>query len=389
MQRKRIVILGSTGSIGTNTVKIAEHLSDEIEVVGLVANNNIELLAEQAKKLNCKFAITSNESLLQTLRKNLPASCTAQTGLNAINELVSRDDVDLILAAIVGTTSLIPVLTAIKAKKQIALASKEVLVMAGKIVMAEAEKHGVNILPVDSEHSAIFQCIDGKKHSDISRLILTASGGAFRGKDYSFLKQATYKEALAHPTWDMGPKVTIDSATLMNKALEIIEAHWLFNIPGERIDVVIHPQAIIHSMVEFLDGTILAQMSSPDMKFPIQYAITYPHKKPGCLKPLDFAKYSNLTFEIPNNKDFPSLDFAYEALKYSDTMPAVMNAANEVAVSHFAQGNIGFTHIWETIEGVMKEHTPVKIDELTEIIEIDNWARIKAEEACLKITKRI
>ena len=380
MQRKKIVILGSTGSIGENAVKIAQHLPDELEVVGIVANKQIDKLAEQATLLDCKYVITSDCSLLGELDKKVGSSCKAQAGKDAILDLVTQAEVDIVLCAIVGTDGLMPVLEAIRAGKDIALASKEVLVMAGELVMAEVEKYGVRMLPVDSEHSALFQCLEDKKKEDISRLILTASGGAFRTTSLEDMHNATYENALAHPTWDMGPKVTIDSASLMNKALEIIEARWLFDIPGERIDAIIHPQSVVHSMVEFIDGTMLAQLSSPDMRFPIQYALTYPTKHAGCLEPLDFTKYSQLTFELPDTSRFPSLGFAREALRQCGTLPSVMNAANEIAVQAFADGHIRFTDIWRVIEKTMDSHSRIATPTLEDILDADNWARINAAQ---------
>jgi len=382
MHRKKVVILGSTGSIGDNAVKIAQHLPDELDVVGVVANTRVEKLAEQAELLNCKYAITSDPKRLTELEANLPQGCKAMAGEDAVLKLVTMDEVDIVLCAIVGTGGLMPVIEAVRAGKDIALASKEVLVMAGELVMAEVEKAGVSMLPVDSEHSALFQCLEGKKKEDVSRLILTASGGAFRSSTLDQMHNATYQNALAHPTWDMGPKVTIDSASLMNKALEIIEARWLFDIPGDQIDAVIHPQSVIHSMVEFVDGTMLAQLSSPDMRFPIQYALTYPHKHPGTLEPLDFTKFSQLTFELPDSLRFPSLNFAHEALNRCGTMPAVMNAANEVAVDAFSNAQIRFTDIWNVIEKTMDRHTVQPNPSLEEIISADSWARLAASENC-------
>lgn len=373
--KKKIVILGSTGSVGVNAVKVARHLAAHFEVVGLVARNNLELLAAQAKELQCPLAITSEAASLERLTRLLPPECRAAAGMDAVCELVSRPEVDMVLCAIIGTGGLQPVMTAIAAGKDIAIASKEILVMAGEIVMAEARRHGVRLLPVDSEHSAIFQCLDGRDPAMVSRLVLTASGGPFLGASRARLEQAALRDALAHPTWNMGQKISIDSASMMNKALEIIEARWLFDVPAERIDVVIHPQSIIHSMVEFIDGTLLAQMSTPDMRFPIQYALTYPEKVPGGLAPFDFTKGCQLTFEPPNRELFPALDFAYEALKRGGTMPAVMSAANEEAVELFRQGKIGFTSIWNLIERAMSRHENIASPALAEILESDRWAR--------------
>ncbi len=375
MKKKNVVILGSTGSIGENAVKIAKHLPNELSVYGLVAKNNIAKLAEQAISLNCKNVITSAPEKYNELKKKLPTNTNVATGEEAIIELVTDPNVDIILCAIVGTGGLLPVLEAVKAGKDIALASKEVLVMAGELVMNEVKKQNIQLLPVDSEHNAIFQCIEGKKYSDVEKLILTASGGPFRNASLTEIQNANYAAALKHPTWAMGPKITIDSASLMNKALEIVEARWLFDIEGSKIDVIVHPQSIIHSMVEFIDGTVLAQMSSPDMKFPIQYALTYPHKHIGTLPSLDFAKLANLTFEAPRKDIFPALDFAYYALEKSGTMPVVMNAANEVAVQLFSQDKIKFTEIWSIIEKTMDKHKLIENPTLDDILNADEWAR--------------
>ena len=376
--RKNIVILGSTGSIGENAVKVVQHLRDEFYVVGIAAANNFARLAEQAEELKCEYVAIADESKAEELAKLSPAPCKVLAGEEGILELVSLPEVDLVLCSIVGSASLRPVLAAIKAGKDIALASKEALVMGGNLVMEAAEEHQIKVLPVDSEHSAVFQCLEGKKHEDIAKIILTASGGPFRDWSLEKMESASWEDALSHPTWNMGPKVTVDSATLMNKALEIIEARWLFDMPGESIDVIIHHQSIVHSMVEFLDGTLLAQMGSPDMRFPIQYALTYPKKFPGSLESLDFAKFAKLTFEIPDRSRFPSLDFSYEALRQGGTLPTVMNAANEIAVERFRKGEIRFTDIWKVIEKSMNAHTSIINPGLDDIFESDNEARISA-----------
>lgn len=374
-KQKNIVILGSTGSIGENTLNVVNHLSEEFYVSGVAAGSNFTKLAKQAVEYGCKYAAIADDSNFAEFEKLLPKGCKGYVGESGIEEMVSKPEVELVLCAIVGSTSLKPIMAAIRAGKDIALASKEALVMAGDLVISEAKKYGVRILPVDSEHSAVFQCLEGKKHNDIARIILTASGGSFREWSYEKMQTATLEDALDHPTWSMGVKVTLDSATLMNKALEIIEAHHLFDIPGDNIDVVIHHQSIIHSMVEFIDGTLLAQMGTPDMRFPIQYALTYPKKFPGSLKSLDFAQFTNLSFELPDKKRFPSLGFAYEALRKGGTMPAVMNAANEVAVQRFRQGEIPFFGIWKIIENVMSSHNPLDRPKLDAILSADKEAR--------------
>ncbi|OGV34335.1 MAG: 1-deoxy-D-xylulose-5-phosphate reductoisomerase [Lentisphaerae bacterium GWF2_45_14] len=374
-RKKRIVILGSTGSVGENAVKVAMRLSDRIEVVGIAAGKNVSRLADQAAYLNCRFAAIGNKDCYESLKKAVPPRCTALEGIEGLVEMATLPDVDMVLCSIVGTGGLIPVLKAIEAGKDIAIASKEVLVAAGKLVMEAVHRKKIRFLPVDSEHSAIFQCLDGKKPEEISRIILTASGGPFRGSSFEEMEKATYSEALLHPTWNMGPKVTIDSATLVNKGLEVIEARWLFGIRPENIDVVIHPQSIIHSMVEFTDHTVLAQMSTPDMRFPIQYALTYPEKLPGGLAPLDFAKLGTFTFEKPDKERFPSLELAYHALYEGGTMPTVFNAANESAVARFKKGEIKFTEICKVIEKTMSAHKSLEELSLDAILSAEQWAR--------------
>jgi 1-deoxy-D-xylulose-5-phosphate reductoisomerase len=355
---KKVTLLGSTGSIGQNSLKVIESNSDKLELFAIAANNNIELLAKQARKFKCKYVVC-NEKYKKELSRNLPPATKILTGIEGMIEISTKKE------------------TNIKAKKDIALASKEVLVMAGEIVMNEVKKNGVKMLPVDSEHNAIFQCLEGRKETDVQKIILTASGGAFRKNTIQEMNNATYKNALAHPTWNMGPKITIDCATLMNKALEIVEAHWLFNMPAEKIDVVIHPQSIIHSMVEFIDGTILAQMSITDMKLPIQYALLYPEKR-RALETLSLPQIGTLTFEAPDRKKYPSLNFAYESIQKGGTMPAVMNAANEIAVEKFRTDIIKLPKIWNIIEKTIAAHKTIKHPTLEQIIEADLWARTKA-----------
>ncbi len=378
--KQNIIILGSTGSIGENAVKVVKSLPDRFQVCGIAAKNNVKRLAEQAAELNCQWALTSEAGNRDELARLLPDGCRAYASEERLNDLVAAADVDTVLCAIVGTGGLMPVINTLRAGKKVALASKEVLVMAGELVMRESVGGNAKIIPVDSEHSAIFQCLEGKSAQDVARLLLTASGGPFKDADDGILRAATLQQALAHPTWNMGAKVSIDSATLMNKALEIVEAAFLFGMPPERIDVVIHPQSVIHSMVEFTDRTILAQMSTPDMRFPIQYALTWPEKCPGEMAPLDFAVFNKLSFELPNRNLFPSLDFAYSALRAGGTMPAVMNAANEVAVEKFKTGAIGFTGIWHIIEKTMAKHQTVKNLSLAAVIDADRWARQTAQE---------
>ena len=375
---KNIVILGSTGSIGTNTVRVVKKLKDRFRVVGLAANKNIDLLEEQARELECTN-IVCNENLKEELQSRLKDEFKVNSGIEGMIELSTLAEADIVLCAVVGTAALMPVLEAIKCKKDIAIASKEILVMAGEIVMKAAEENNVKMLPVDSEHSAIFQCLEGRQNRDISKILLTASGGAFRDATVEEMEKAELKDALNHPTWSMGQKVTIDSASLMNKALEIIEAKWLFGVSPEQIEVIVHPQSIVHSMVEYLDGTVIAQMSATDMKFPIQYALTYPEKVPGGLKPLNFGEIGALTFYSPDRSKFPSIDFAFEALKKGGTLPAVMNAANEVAVEKFVEGKIKFVQIWSIVRQTMNAHKIIANPCLEEIIEADKWAKEFAE----------
>ena len=375
---KNVTVLGSTGSIGQNTLKVIENNPDKLKLFAIAANSNIELLAEQARKFKCKYVVC-NESYKNELSTKTPSFTTILTGIEGMIEISTKKEADIVLCAVVGTAGLRPVLEAIRVKKDIALASKEILVMAGEIVMDEVRKNGVKMLPVDSEHNAIFQCLENRKETDIQKIILTASGGAFRKSTIQEMNNATYKDALAHPTWNMGPKITLDSATLMNKALEIVEAHWLFNLPAEKIDVIIHSQSIIHSMVEFIDGTILAQMSITDMKLPIQYALLYPEKRAG-LGTLSLSQIGPLTFELPDKKKYPSLDFAYESIRKGGTMAAVMNAANEIAAEKFKTGLIKIPEIWNIIGKTMSAHKTIKHPTLEQIMEADLWARNKAEK---------
>ena len=380
---KNAVILGSTGSVGESGFRVAQAMRDKIRILGVVGNTNLKRLGEQAADLGCSFAVTGNGNA-EELQKELPPGCKAYAGMDAVCELVSRPEVDLVLCAIVGITSLPAVLAAIRAKKTIALATKEVLVLAGSLVMKEAEKNKVKIIPVDSEHSAVFQCLEGQQKS-YSKILLTCSGGPFRNTSAEQLKHVTWADAMKHPTWNMGEKVTLDSATLMNKALEMVEAHHLFGAPEEKIGVLIHPQSIVHSMVEFEDGAVIAHLSMPDMRFPVQYAFSWPERYPGGLPALNLAKAGTLTFEDPDNTRFPSLEFAREAIRRGGTAGAVMNAANEAAYYRFKAGEIGFTDIWRIVEQTMDAVNGRKQDvSLEEIMEADRAARVFASEITLK-----
>jgi len=375
---KRVVLLGSTGSIGTSTLKVVDDLPEHLEIVGLAAGNNVELLAEQARHYRPLAVSVADPAKAASLRSAL--SMPVHAGTEGLVKLATLPEADIVLIAIVGTAGLQPALAAIRAGKDIAIASKEILVMAGQTVMSEARRHGVRVLAVDSEHSAIFQCLDGKPPESVRRLWLTASGGPFRNTPASEFPGITVESALQHPSWVMGRKITIDSATLFNKGLEMIEARWLFDIPMERVDVVIHPQSVIHSMVEFVDGSILAQLSTPDMCLPIQYALTYPVRLQSQRVQTNFPKIGALTFEEPDLERFPALRLARHAGEVGGTLPAVLNAANEVAVSAFCERRINFPQITETVARTMDAHTVCAQPDLETILAADAWARATAAE---------
>ena len=380
---KNIVILGSTGSVGESAVRVADAMRDRVRVAGIVGNTNLKRLGEQAALLGCDFAATGNGKAAE-LQKYLPPGCRAYAGMDAICELVAGRDIDLVLCAIVGIVSLPAVLSSIRSGKTVALATKEVLVMAGDLVMEESEKNQAEIIPVDSEHSAIFQCLEGRQRN-YSKILLTCSGGPFRTASAEQLDRVTWADAMKHPTWNMGEKVTLDSATLMNKALEMVEAHHLFSAPEEKIEVLVHPQSIVHSMVEFEDGVVIAQLSMPDMRFPVQYAFTRPERCPGGLPALDLTKTGPLTFEKPDTERFPSLLFAREAIRRGGIAGAVMNAANEAAYRRFKSGDAGFTDIWRIVERTMNAVTGNRRNvTLEEIMEADRAARDFASRIQLK-----
>ncbi len=375
---KNVVLLGSTGSIGTSTVKVAEDLPDRIRLVGLAAGNNAELLLEQARKHRPDAISINHPEKARDLGKFLGAATQVYSGDEGLIKLATLPAADIVFIAIVGTAGLKPALAAIRAGKDIAVASKEILVMAGEIVMSEARKHNVRVLAVDSEHSAIFQCLDGKPSSSVRKLWLTASGGPFRNTPKEEFPNITVERALKHPSWVMGKKITIDSATLFNKGLEMIEARWLFDIGIERVGVLVHPQSIVHSMVEFVDGALLAQLSTPDMCLPIQYALTYPDRAPSERVQTNFAKLGSLTFEEPDAERFPALKLARRAGEVGGTLPAVLNAANEVAVEAFVNRKIKFPQITETVRRTMEAHKVVLHPTLEQILEADAWARCEA-----------
>jgi 1-deoxy-D-xylulose-5-phosphate reductoisomerase len=375
---KNVVLLGSTGSIGTSTIKVAADLPDRIRLLGLAAGNNTELLLEQTRKHRPEVISISDPAKASELRDSLGTACEVFSGAEGLLKLATLAGADIVLIAIVGTAGLQPALAAIRAGKDIAVASKEILVMAGEIVMSEARKYGVRVLAVDSEHSAIFQCLDGKPSSSVRKLWLTASGGPFRGTPKEEFPNITVERALKHPSWVMGRKITIDSATLFNKGLEMIEARWLFDIEMARVGVVVHPQSIVHSMVEFVDGSLLAQLSTPDMCLPIQYALTYPDRAASDRVQTDFPQIANLSFEKPDLERFPSLELARRAGEVAGTLPAVLNAANEVAVEAFVNRRINFPQITETVRRTMGAHKVVSRPTLSQILEADAWARGEA-----------
>lgn len=376
---KFISVIGSTGSIGTQALDVVARFSDQFRVACLAAGSRVDLLATQVIKFrpmvvsvpDAAAAIGLKRMLLERAGgEGLPEILYGPEGLDSV---ATHPKADLVLTSVVGSLGLRPTLAAIAAGKDIALANKETLVAAGELVMQAARRHGVKIIPVDSEHSALFQCLVGEDPRRVRRLLLTASGGPFRGRQD--LSGITKEQALKHPRWVMGAKITIDSATLMNKALEMIEARWLFDVPMEKVEVVVHPQSILHSAVEFVDGNIMAQLGPTDMRLPIQYALTFPERVEGFLAPLDLARLGALTFEEPDTEVFPSLNYARRAVTMGGTMPAVMNAANEVAVQRFLADEIAFNQIFRVVEGTMERHSPVRASDLGTVLEADHWAR--------------
>jgi len=378
---KKVVLLGSTGSIGTSTVKVAEDLPEEIRLIGLAAGGNATLLLAQARRHLPAVISINDPSKARELQNELGQKCEVTYGDEGLLKLATLPEADIVLIAIVSTAGLQPALAAIRAGKDIAVASKEILVMAGEIVMQEARQHGVRVLAVDSEHSAIFQCLEGKPAASVRKLWLTASGGPFRDQSQwprEKFPEITVERALQHPSWVMGRKITIDSATLFNKGLEMIEARWLFDIEMERVGVLVHPQSIVHSMVEFVDGSLLAQLSTPDMCLPIQYALTHPARAASERVQTCFPKIGSLTFEEPDLARFPAVDLARRAGEIGGTLPAVLNAANEVAVEAFVNRKINFPQITETVRRVMAAHQTVPHPRLEQILEADAWARSEA-----------
>ena len=383
----QIALLGSTGSIGASTLDVVRRYPDRYRIAGLAAGGNVELLAAQVREFRPRLVALSDPDAAAQLRllvgSGSPEVCAGAKGATAV---AIMDEADMVVAAIAGSAGLVPTYSAVRAGKNIALANKETMVMAGNLITRAAQEHGCRIIPVDSEHSAIFQLLEGRNRQDVRRILLTASGGPFFGYSSAELEQVTPEQALNHPRWKMGPKVTTDSATLMNKGLEIIEAHWLFGMPAGQIGVVVHPQSIIHSMVEFVDGTVLAQMSQPDMRAPIAYALSCPERLHDIVTPLDFARIGTLSFFEPDIDCFPTIRLAYRALEAGGLVPAVMNAANEVAVEKFHEHAIAFTAIAQLIETVMDTFTGGSADSMDAVLEADRWARETAVAIAEKLS---
>lgn len=379
---KSLTILGSTGSIGTSTLEIVASHPDRFRIEALTAGTNLDLFVNQIKRFSPRLAVVLDAPSALKLTAMLPGEGRPEIlyGVEGLVAAATLAQTEMVVAAIVGAAGLVPTAAAIMAGKDIALANKETLVTAGHIFMELVRKHRVRLFPVDSEHSAIFQSSEGHRNSDIRKIILTASGGPFLNTPLKQLKNVTVTDALNHPNWSMGRKISIDSATMMNKGLEVIEARWLFATPPEMIDVIIHPQSIVHSMVEYLDGCVMAQLGTPDMKAPIAYALSYPERVATGVKPLDLTESAGLTFSKPDLERFPSLKLAYRALGAGESMPAVMNAANEIAVEMFLAGRIGFSAIPVLIEKVMDAHQPLRLGSIADVLEADLWSRAKTRE---------
>ncbi len=376
LMKRGVAILGSTGSIGTQALEVIEAHPEKFSVEVLTAQKNADLLIQQALQFNPNAVVIVDESQYTKVKDALfDAGIKVYAGEESLCQIVQSESIDIVLTALVGFSGLKPTVAAIEAKKQIALANKETLVVAGKIITQLAKENGVNLYPVDSEHSAIFQCLAGEWHNPIEKIILTASGGPFRGKTIEDLKGIRKEQALKHPNWSMGAKITIDSSTLMNKGLEVIEAQWLFDLQPHQIDVIVHPQSIIHSLVQFQDGSLKAQLGLPDMKLPIQYALGYPQRLPADFTRFHFAQFPNLTFEAPDKETFRCLQLAYDAMSEGGSLPCVMNAANEIAVALFLQDKIGYLEIAQLVESVMKHHTLIENPTLNDLFQTDHWSR--------------
>jgi 1-deoxy-D-xylulose-5-phosphate reductoisomerase len=380
---KNITILGSTGSIGVSTLEIVAAHPDRFRVVAMTAGKNLELFVRQIKQFTPRIAVVASTADVPRLKELCSGlDVTILGGTEGLIAAATAYETEMVVAAIVGAAGLVPTAAAIRARKDIALANKETLVTAGHLFMDLVAEFGVRLFPVDSEHSAIFQSIEGHRSEDIHKIILTASGGPFLNTQASQLSHVTVQDALNHPNWNMGKKITIDSATMMNKGLEVIEARWLFNTPVDKIQVNVHPQSIIHSMVEYVDGCVIAQLGTPDMKAPIAYALAYPERIETGVKPLDLTSFSGLTFFKPDHDKFRCLELAYRAINSGESMPAVMNAANEIAVAEFLEGRIGFIQIAETIERTMAAHSAHNLRSIEEVLKADLWGRESALEIC-------
>ena len=388
---RRIAILGSTGSIGRSALSVVDAHPDRLRVVALAAGHNVEALADQVERYRPSLAALAAAEGTERLRVSgaVRATRLATPGERGLIDVATHPDADVVLCASSGSTALEAVLAAIDAGKTIALANKEVLVMAGTLVTEAARRRGVALLPVDSEHNAVHQCLHGRRPDEVKRIVLTASGGPFRGQPIEALENVGPEEALQHPTWRMGQKITIDSATLMNKGLEVIEAHWLFGLPASRIDVIIHPQSVVHSMIELTDGSVIAQLGTTDMRLPIQYAFSYPERWESPVPPLDLVRAGRLDFHAPDLEAFPCLGLAYRALEAAGSLPTVLNAANEVAVEAFLAGQLGFTAIPRIIETTLDAHLAAPVSSLVEVRAIDRWARERAREAVRGLESKI
>lgn len=380
MQKKRVTILGSTGSIGRQALAVLARFPERFQVHGLAAGKNLVLLKEQARKFRPEIISIQDPARARELEKSLPGKLKVLTGEEGLNELAGSSRTDLVLSALAGAEGLKPLLQAVEARKNVALANKEPMVMAGKLIMSRARKKGVSIIPVDSEHSAIFQLLARRPRSEIRRVWLSASGGPFLHKKPAELVSVSVSQALRHPTWKMGRKISVDSATLMNKALELLEARWLFGLAPEQLKVIVHPQSIVHSLVEMCDGAMFAHLSIPDMKIPIAFALFYPQRPELEFPAPALTEISSLNFEKPDLKNFPALKLGFVALKAGGTLPAAMNAANETAVAAFLEGRIGFTQIVEIVAGVMAGHKNIEPRKLAQVLEADRWARRRAGE---------
>jgi 1-deoxy-D-xylulose-5-phosphate reductoisomerase len=393
MDNKGVAILGSTGSIGCNTLRVIESLPDHgLRIVALAAGHNVERLADQVAAHLPEIVSVESESAAHELRAllfqrnlDLPRILIGEEGLV---EVATHPQADCVVSATVGAIGFVPTLRALEAGKRVALANKETLVMAGELMTRAAKRSGAELLPVDSEHNALHQCLRGERRDEVKRIVLTASGGPFRTKTKSEMKQATVAEAMKHPTWNMGAKITIDSATLMNKGLEVIEAHWLFGFGHSEIGILVHPESVVHSMIELVDGSVIAQMGVTDMRHAIQYALTYPARHSCALPPLDLTTVSSLHFEPPDLDRFPCVALAYRALETGGTLPAVMSAANEEAVAAFLDERIGLTEIPQVIEAVMDSHDSQPVDSIETVLAVDQWARTDAQIAIQKLTNK-